>query len=270
MPTPRPRRRLPAGPRPAAHRGGRPARSRAAPGRRQAARERRLPLAVAPDARPAGRSSNCSATSRPGIVLAVGSEVSHVREGDRVMVTWVIRDPDATRLPVAASLTLNDGSVAQSQNTFTWADHTIADEQYVVAMPADAPTDVTVDHRLRDHDRRRRRLPHRGRAARRERRRLWRRRRGPLRDHRRRGRRRGPDHRRRPERGEARLRPALRGDDRRQRLRGRPRRAHPRADRAARSVEAQRGAGQRASTTRSTASACARRWSRSCRRCAAA
>ena len=78
-----------------------------------------------------------------GIVLAAGSEVSHVREGDRVMVTWVIRDPDASRLPVPASLTLPDGSVAQSQNTFTWADHTIADEQYVVAMPADAPTDVT-------------------------------------------------------------------------------------------------------------------------------
>ena len=78
-----------------------------------------------------------------GIVLAAGSEVSHVREGDRVMVTWVIRDPDASRLPVAASLTLNDGSVAQSQNTFTWADYTIADEQYVVLMPDDAPTDVT-------------------------------------------------------------------------------------------------------------------------------
>ena len=78
-----------------------------------------------------------------GIVLAAGSEVSHVREGDRVMVTWVVRDPDAARPPVPASLTLGDGSVAQSQNTFTWADHTIADEQYVVAMPDDAPTDVT-------------------------------------------------------------------------------------------------------------------------------
>jgi Zn-dependent alcohol dehydrogenase len=28
-------------------------------------------------------------------------------------------------------------------NVFTWADHTIADEQYVVAMPNDVPTDVT-------------------------------------------------------------------------------------------------------------------------------
>ena len=131
-----------------------------------------------------------------GIVLAAGSEVSHVREGDRVMVTWVIRDPDATRLPVAASLTLPDGSVAQSQNTFTWADNTIADEQYVVAMPAGRTDGRDVDHRLRGHDRRRRRLPHRGRAARRERRRLWRGRSGPLRDHRRGRRRRGPDHRR--------------------------------------------------------------------------
>ncbi|MYA18965.1 MAG: alcohol dehydrogenase catalytic domain-containing protein [Chloroflexi bacterium] len=78
-----------------------------------------------------------------GIVLAAGSEVSHVREGDRVMVTWVVRKPDASRLPKMASLRLGDGSVAHSQNTFTWADHTIADEQFVVSLPDDAPTDVT-------------------------------------------------------------------------------------------------------------------------------
>ncbi len=78
-----------------------------------------------------------------GVVVAAGSAVGHVREGDRVMVTWVVRDPEATRLPEPASLTLTDGSVAYSQNTFTWADQTIADEQYVVPLPGDAPTDVT-------------------------------------------------------------------------------------------------------------------------------
>ncbi len=78
-----------------------------------------------------------------GVVLAAGSEVDHVKEGDRVMVTWVPRDPEATRIAEGVSLTLGDGSVASTPGCFTWADHTIADEQYVVPLPDGAPTDVT-------------------------------------------------------------------------------------------------------------------------------
>src|SRR5262245_48478167 len=79
-----------------------------------------------------------------GVVLAKGANVSHVKEGDRVMVTWVARDREhATRQPESAVIDLPDGSSARSQNVFTWADHTIADEQYVVKMPNDVPTDVT-------------------------------------------------------------------------------------------------------------------------------
>lgn len=79
-----------------------------------------------------------------GVVLAKGSAVNHVKEGDRVMVTWVARDREHTdRMPEPAVLDLPDGSSARSQNVFTWADHTIADEQYVVKMPNDVPTDVT-------------------------------------------------------------------------------------------------------------------------------
>ena len=78
-----------------------------------------------------------------GVVLATGSEVGHVQEGDRVMVTWVPRDPEQTRRPEPLTLTLNDGSVARSQGAFTWADHTITDEQYVVSLPDNVPTDVT-------------------------------------------------------------------------------------------------------------------------------
>ena len=79
-----------------------------------------------------------------GVVLAKGSGVNHVKEGDRVMVTWVPRDRDnAGREVEPAVIELPDGSTARSQNVFTWADHTIADEQYVVKMPEDVPTDVT-------------------------------------------------------------------------------------------------------------------------------
>ena len=79
-----------------------------------------------------------------GIVVAKGSNVSHVKEGDRVMVTWVPRDGENTnRRPDPVELELEDGSVARTGNVFTWADNTIADEQYVVAMPNDVRTDVT-------------------------------------------------------------------------------------------------------------------------------
>jgi Zn-dependent alcohol dehydrogenase len=79
-----------------------------------------------------------------GVVLAKGNRVNHVKEGDRVMVTWVARDREhAGRAPEAVTLALPDGSTARSQNVFTWADNTLADEQYVVKMPNDVPTDVT-------------------------------------------------------------------------------------------------------------------------------
>jgi len=78
-----------------------------------------------------------------GAVLAAGSEVSHVREGDRVMVTWVPRDRAETRLAPPVDLALADGSAAYSPGAFTWADHTLVDEQFVVPLPDDAPTDVT-------------------------------------------------------------------------------------------------------------------------------
>ena len=79
-----------------------------------------------------------------GVVLATGRAVSHVREGDLVFVTWVPRNkPQNSRFAEAATLALADGSVAQSQNVYTWADHTVADEQYVVKVRSDAPRDVT-------------------------------------------------------------------------------------------------------------------------------
>ena len=78
-----------------------------------------------------------------GVVVAAGREVSHIKEGDRVMVTWVPRDPEITRRPEPCTLDLADGTTARSQGVFTWADNTIADEQYVVSLPDDAPVDVT-------------------------------------------------------------------------------------------------------------------------------
>lgn len=78
-----------------------------------------------------------------GVVIAAGAAVTHVTEGDEVMVTWVPRAVAAGgRTPTPATLSLSDGSLAVSQNVFTWADHTIADEQFVVKAPPGTPLDV--------------------------------------------------------------------------------------------------------------------------------
>ncbi|MYD43565.1 MAG: zinc-binding dehydrogenase [Gammaproteobacteria bacterium] len=78
-----------------------------------------------------------------GIVLQAGSEVSHVEEGDTVLVTWVPRNSvEITSRPAAATLTTSFGD-AVSQNVFTWADHTIADQQYVVKADPTIAKDVT-------------------------------------------------------------------------------------------------------------------------------
>ncbi len=78
-----------------------------------------------------------------GVVLAVGSKVSHVREGNKVAVTWLPRAPQSTARPPGISVvTLAGGDVAISQDVFTWADHTIADEQFVVKLPDDADPEL--------------------------------------------------------------------------------------------------------------------------------
>jgi Zn-dependent alcohol dehydrogenase len=79
-----------------------------------------------------------------GVVIAKGNEVTHVKEGDHVMVTWVPRNKASNPRPaVAATLKLPDGNLAVSQNVYTWSDNTVADEQYVVKVPEDTVMDVT-------------------------------------------------------------------------------------------------------------------------------
>jgi Zn-dependent alcohol dehydrogenase len=78
-----------------------------------------------------------------GVILKKGSAVTHVEEGDTVLVTWVPRAArDAIGLPVRATLEVAGGT-AESENVFTWADHTLCDEQYVVKTDANIKKDVT-------------------------------------------------------------------------------------------------------------------------------
>lgn len=85
-----------------------------------------------------------------GVVIAKGRDVTHVREGDHVITTWVDRDNSVTTQPLVAHA-LNDRaqSIAHWQgrevmhSAATWAEYALASERVVVAMPKDIPTDVT-------------------------------------------------------------------------------------------------------------------------------
>lgn len=79
-----------------------------------------------------------------GVVLEVGAEVTHVQAGDTVLVTWVPRDvTKATRPAAGVTLDLPDGRQAVTGTVFTWADHTLVDEQYVVKVSPDIDREVT-------------------------------------------------------------------------------------------------------------------------------
>src|SRR5918912_2458503 len=83
-----------------------------------------------------------------GVVQAVGAEVTHVKEGDHVMVTWVQRNATrATPRPTPANVTYRGQQVnfgaPTFTGTFTWSRDTVADQQMVVPLDKDVATDVT-------------------------------------------------------------------------------------------------------------------------------
>lgn len=66
-----------------------------------------------------------------GFAAKVGSQVTDIREGDPVLVTWLPRQDPGGRPAQVATLKLPDGQVARAPNSFTWADHTLVDSLYV-------------------------------------------------------------------------------------------------------------------------------------------
>jgi Zn-dependent alcohol dehydrogenase len=83
-----------------------------------------------------------------GVVAGVGRDVSHVKEGDNVMVTWVQRNATrSTPRPTPARVTYKGEDVKFGApaftGTFTWSRDTVADQQMVVALEKGVATDVT-------------------------------------------------------------------------------------------------------------------------------
>lgn len=79
-----------------------------------------------------------------GEIIAVGRAVRSVQPGQKVFVTWLPRNGSpGERRPTTPIVERRDGAAAHCHNVFTWADHLICDELYVVPFPDDLPTDVT-------------------------------------------------------------------------------------------------------------------------------
>ena len=78
------------------------------------------------------------------LVVQAGAEVTHVREGDHVIVTWVTRTPQpvpqAMGPPVAVEYR---GQSAFYNHVHTWSEHVVAVSERVVRIAPDAPTDVS-------------------------------------------------------------------------------------------------------------------------------
>jgi len=77
-----------------------------------------------------------------GVVVAKGRDVTHVREGDRVMVTWVPRDVT----PETAALKRSKFGFRGGEHeagVYTWAEHVLTHEQLVLPLDATVPVDVT-------------------------------------------------------------------------------------------------------------------------------
>jgi Zn-dependent alcohol dehydrogenase len=77
-----------------------------------------------------------------GVVIAKGAAVSHVREGDHVMTTWIDRGGAADTAPRSRAVgRWNETDVPLA--SATWTEHALMTERLVVPLDTAAPTDVT-------------------------------------------------------------------------------------------------------------------------------
>ena len=77
-----------------------------------------------------------------GVVTHVGGDVTHVKEGDHAIVTWVPRTPPRTRTaPVPSGVTYREEIVRG--DPFTWSQDVLTSGELVVPISKDDPTDVS-------------------------------------------------------------------------------------------------------------------------------
>jgi len=78
-----------------------------------------------------------------GIVTHLGADVTHVNEGDHVIVTWVDRFPAPGRpVKVPPGITYK-GELINDLLSYTWGDHVLLKSNYVVPIDKRHPTDIS-------------------------------------------------------------------------------------------------------------------------------
>lgn len=80
-----------------------------------------------------------------GVVEQIGRDVTHVEAGDHVIVTWVPRNARPGMPPPSQPPARWRGQRVAFERSpvFTWSQHTLVPERFVVPIPRDVPTDVT-------------------------------------------------------------------------------------------------------------------------------
>ncbi|MDE3074819.1 MAG: zinc-binding dehydrogenase [Chloroflexota bacterium] len=80
-----------------------------------------------------------------GVISAKGSKVTYVKEGDKVMVGWLPRDPyEGMARPAQPSFFYQGKEVPSGGgNCSSWAETTVVDEAFVVKLEDGVATDVT-------------------------------------------------------------------------------------------------------------------------------
>jgi Zn-dependent alcohol dehydrogenase len=79
-----------------------------------------------------------------GVVTQVGKDVTHVREGDHVISTWVPRTP-IRGLPVSkpTGATLQGRAIVADGDVYTWSEYMVAFAEKVVPMSPSDPIDIS-------------------------------------------------------------------------------------------------------------------------------
>jgi len=78
-----------------------------------------------------------------GVVVARGAQVTHVREGDHVLLSFMPRRlPSGTR-PELPTVRVRGQAVRASGASSTWSEDVVVDQTYVVPFDTDVATDVT-------------------------------------------------------------------------------------------------------------------------------
>ena len=78
-----------------------------------------------------------------GIVTKVGSDVTHVKEGDHVIVTFVPRTPFTGKPERVPSGTIYKGVSVNEIAVYTWSEDVLTEGEYVVPISKDDPLDLS-------------------------------------------------------------------------------------------------------------------------------